>query len=527
MFDIAYNRSLYRKIMMCMLSLCIVVTTLAVSEVNSYANPDYSEGPGAEAEAYIVYNPDTGEIITGKNVDEKHYPASITKIMTALLVLEHCYNLDDMVTFSHAAVTNITSDSSTLPPVAKEGEKMTLRDVLYGMFLASGNECANMLAEYVSGSTEAFCQLMNERAAMIGATNTHFMNAHGLHHDEHYTTPYDMALIFTEALKNPAFKTLSSTKTYTIPATNMTAARELTMGHQMVIQAPGYLCDGVFAGKTGRTREAGRTLVTACERDGVTLISVVMKTGEKKHYPDTMGLLNYAYDLLAGEVTPTHWTEKVEDVKVIGTTNGVNVRQFATVDSEIVGRVGEGEIVTRVATWDQYWSRIEYAGAYYYVHSAYVTPVENVEPTTEAIIPSETETTYEPETEPEASISVIVPPNNGETSGNIELPTQESSTMDITEIAPESSSSNEVFGGEDKDPILQSSSDEGNITAGDSQNPGVMQSGESKLLKRIIVICIILMIVVLVLAILPVFLPKRRKKRRSSVSSHRDEWYQQ
>lgn len=518
MHTFEYYQSLHRRILTCVAALCLLVVSLAVPSVSSLADNDYTEGPGAEAEAYIVYNPDTGEIITGKNIHEKHYPASITKIMTALLVLEHCYNLDDVVTFSHAAVTNITSDSSTLIPVAKEGEQMSLRDVLYGMFLSSGNECANMLAEYVSGSTEAFCQLMNERAAMIGATNTHFMNAHGLHDDNHYTTPYDMALIFTEALQNPAFKALASTKEYTIPATNMTETRNLTMGHQMVIQAPGYLCEGVFAGKTGRTPQAGRTLVTGCERNGVTLISVVMKTGETKHYTDTMGLLNYAYDVIEGELTETRWTEKTEEVKVIGTTNGVNVRQFATVDSDIIGRIPEGEVVTRVATWDQYWSRILYEGAYYYVHSAYVTPVEDTEPSTEETETpedietpeeTETETENEPETAPEASVSVILPPGIDETSEVPTMPPSEETTA------------------EEEESTEHSSSQAGDVPTESSGNAGVIQSGESKLLKRIIVVCVILMIVVLVLAILPVFLPKRRKHHRSASIHHHDDWYQQ
>ena len=257
-----------------------------------------SEGRAGRAgricRGYCVMDTDTGEIIIHKNMDEQFYPASITKVLTALVTLENCDNLDDTITFSDWAINSCTANSSTMPPKGMVGEQMTVRDVLYGMLLSSGNECANALAEYIGGDINTFAEMMNEKAKELGATNSHFVNAHGLHDPNHYTTPHDMALIYQAALENPTFREIDSTATYTIPATNMTGARALSMGHKMVNgQLP---FEGVFAGKTGNTAEAGRTLLTAAERNGHTLISVVMKSNNDKFYLDTEILLEYGFN---------------------------------------------------------------------------------------------------------------------------------------------------------------------------------------------------------------------------------------
>ena len=191
-------------------------------------------GPDVCGEGYCVLNWETGEVVLSKNKDEKLYPASITKVLTALVVVENVEDLNEIVTFSDYAIESLTSNSSTLNPVAQIGEQMTVYDALHGMLLISGNECATALAEHVAGSEEAFAKMMTERAKEIGANNSNFVNAHGLHHDEHYTTPYDMALIFCEALRNERFSEIIQTVDYVIPATNKTAARILKMGHAMV-----------------------------------------------------------------------------------------------------------------------------------------------------------------------------------------------------------------------------------------------------------------------------------------------------
>src|SRR5699024_10852291 len=187
-------------------------------------------GPEVNGQAYCVMDADTGEVIISKNMDARMYPASITKIMTALIAFEQCKNLDDEITFSETAL-DISSISSTLHPAAKVGETMSFMDVMYGLMLSSGNECANALAEYTYGDIGIFVEKMNERAQQIGAVNTHFTNPHGLHDENHYTTAKDMDLIFREALKNKDFVKVASTPTYNIPETNKEDSRYCEAGH--------------------------------------------------------------------------------------------------------------------------------------------------------------------------------------------------------------------------------------------------------------------------------------------------------
>ncbi len=238
-------------------------------------------------------NADTGEIVLQNNADEQFHPASITKIMTLLVTVENCENLDLVTIVSENALNQIAPLSSTLNPMPKPGEQFTIRDLLYGLTMCSGNECANILAEAVSGDIDSFVELMNERAKEAGATNTHFSNPHGLDADDHLTTAHDMALIMKAALENPIAREILSAKTYTIPATEYASERVMASGHKMV--SGEFTCDGVYAGKPGYTRLAQSTLVTAAERGNVNLIVVVMKSDSGVSYEDTSLLLDNAY----------------------------------------------------------------------------------------------------------------------------------------------------------------------------------------------------------------------------------------
>ncbi len=250
-------------------------------------------GIGVSAEGYCVMNADTGEIVLQNNADEQFHPASITKIMTLLVTVENCENLDLVTIVSENALNQIAPLSSTLNPMPKPGEQFTIRDLLYGLTMCSGNECANILAEAVSGDIDSFVELMNERAKEAGATNTHFSNPHGLDADDHLTTAHDMALIMKAALENPIAREILSAKTYTIPATEYASERVMASGHKMV--SGEFTCDGVYAGKPGYTRLAQSTLVTAAERGNVNLIVVVMKSDSGVSYEDTSLLLDNAY----------------------------------------------------------------------------------------------------------------------------------------------------------------------------------------------------------------------------------------
>ena len=173
------------------------------------------------AEGAALLNASTGKLLFSKNGDTKFYPASITKLMTALLVAENC-NLDDTVTFSSTATTNLEAGAVSLNLV--EGDKLTVRQCLYALLLKSANEVGNALAEHVAGSNAKFADMMNARAAALGCTNTHFTNPHGLNDNDHYTTPNDMALIAKAAFENGTVRTVASTLSYDLPATKKNAA---------------------------------------------------------------------------------------------------------------------------------------------------------------------------------------------------------------------------------------------------------------------------------------------------------------
>lgn len=334
-------------------------------------------GPEVNGVAYCVMDADTGDVIISKNMDQRMYPASITKIMTSLIAFEQCKNLDDEITFSETAL-NISSISSTIHPVAKVGETMSFMDVMYGLMLSSGNECANAIAEYTYGDIPTFVAKMNERAQQIGAVNTHFMNAHGLHDENHYTTARDMDLIFREALKNKNFVKVASTPTYNIPETNKEDARYCEAGHRMILGT--IPCEGIIAGKSGRTREAGRTLMTAVERNGKTLVIALMKTNDNNLYSDTQVLIDYGFNILEGKYPPVSWSPAQD--KVWAAAN-VKIRKYPSSFATQVGYLEKGKSVDRVATYDK-WSRVKVGEAEFYIDSNYLV-------TDKAKIPKEDE----------------------------------------------------------------------------------------------------------------------------------------
>ncbi|MBS6396430.1 MAG: D-alanyl-D-alanine carboxypeptidase [Clostridiales bacterium] len=260
---------------------------------------NWPSGPQVYAESAIVMEASTGTILYSKDIDTQRYPASITKIMTVLLALENL-DMNEEVTFSHNAVYSIDYDSSHI--ARDEGEILTVEECLYAIMLESANECSNAIAEKISGTTEAFAELMNTRAAELGCTNTNFVNPHGLPDDNHYTTARDMALITREAIKHEEFRRISSTPRYTLRATNKKSEELLMNNHHYMIsnyKTSKFLDDTVFAGKTGYTSVALNTLVTCGTRNGMDLIVVTMKTqgsGQRgvPVYPDTANLLNYA-----------------------------------------------------------------------------------------------------------------------------------------------------------------------------------------------------------------------------------------
>ena len=238
------------------------VFLLTVLMVSLMLTPQAYALPALEikAKAAVLVDADEGRIIFGQNEQEREYPASITKVMTALLTLEAVdagkLSLDQPITAS--AVVNDQDPEGSSAGI-EEGEVLTVEQLLYCLLLVSANEAADILAETVSGSREAFVELMNQRAQELGCTGTHFANTNGLHDVNHYTTAYDIYLFFREAMKHETFMTITGSVAYEVPATNKSEARELHTTNSLLSnwRILDYLYDGVDCGKTGSTPEAG------------------------------------------------------------------------------------------------------------------------------------------------------------------------------------------------------------------------------------------------------------------------------
>ena len=238
----------------------------------------YSDLPEVDVQARsaILVHAQTDEILFSHNIHIRREPASITKIMTALLALEHG-GLDEAVTAEEGDFFDIISAGSSAG--IKDGEEMTLRDLIYCAMLPSANEACNIIARHVAGSVPAFMETVNARLADLGCENTRFTNAHGLPDPEHYTTAYDIYLMARECVDNAAFMEIANTEYITLPPTNMTPdGRALTTTNNLITRrrTPEYYYVPARGIKTGRTNNAGHCLLSVAERDGVTLISVVL-----------------------------------------------------------------------------------------------------------------------------------------------------------------------------------------------------------------------------------------------------------
>lgn len=235
------------------------------------------------AECMIVLERDTERVLNENNADKKCPMASTTKIATAITVIDNVTDLDKLVRVPAAAV-GVEGSSIYL----EKDEELTVRDLLYGLMLQSGNDCAAALAITTAGSIENFATLMNETAAKVGADNTNFVNPHGLHHDEHYTTARDLGKITAYAMKNPIFREIVGTKRYVMPWKDREYDRVIVNKNKILSTYEGG--NGV---KTGYTKKAGRCLVASATRDGMNVIAVVLNCGPM--FEDCRQLLDGAF----------------------------------------------------------------------------------------------------------------------------------------------------------------------------------------------------------------------------------------
>ncbi len=269
--------------------------TATSTETDTLESIPPEDAPEIYSEAAIVMDATTGQILYEKNAYNTLYPASITKILTTLVAIENG-NMEDVITMSEEAVYGIDWDSTHIG--LQVGEQITVKDALYATMLNSANEAAWGLAEHIGGDLKTFCDMMNQRAKEIGCTSTNFVNANGLHNDNHYTSAYDMALITREALKNPTFVEITSTKYYEIePTTYTPETRYLVQGNKMLFPDSEYYYEGCYGGKTGYTNMAQGTLVTWVQKDGMTLICVTLKSSLTAYkYMDSIALYDYCFN---------------------------------------------------------------------------------------------------------------------------------------------------------------------------------------------------------------------------------------
>ncbi|MDD7327412.1 MAG: D-alanyl-D-alanine carboxypeptidase [Lachnospiraceae bacterium] len=265
------------------------------TESTSATATAWPKGPKVGSKSAVLMDVDSGTVLYNKKGDTKHYPASITKVMTALVALEHS-DLSDTVTFSQKAVEQSYGGTSSIS--RDVGEKMTMEETLYGMMLESANECAWAIAEHVGGTEENFIKMMNEKAKELGCTHTHFHNPNGLPDDQHWTTALDMARISRAAYQNPTFAKICSTKHYIIPPTNKHKDETYLNNHHCMLNfyhTSRYLYDYCVGGKTGYTTKANSTLVTYARKDGMTLVCVVMCAKSPDHWNDTRKLIDWGF----------------------------------------------------------------------------------------------------------------------------------------------------------------------------------------------------------------------------------------
>lgn len=254
---------------------------------------NWPQGPAIYAESGILVDLDTQEILYSKNIDKQLYPASITKVMTTLVAIESS-SPEEPVTFSQHALDSIEWDSSNIG--CRLNETLTMEQCWYAMMLNSANEVCCGVAEHISGSIEAFVEKMNQKAAELGCTNTHFSNPNGLPDETHYTTAHDMALIANAAYQNETFRQVFSTRQYEIPPTpQYTETRYLYNHHKMMQPDTEYYYEGCLGGKTGYTETALNTLVTIASRNGKNLLCVTMRTQGRQVYTDTASLFDYGF----------------------------------------------------------------------------------------------------------------------------------------------------------------------------------------------------------------------------------------
>lgn len=249
------------------------------------------------SDAVILIENQTGKTLYEKNSEQKMYPASTTKILTAILSIEKG-NLNDKVTVSKTAIAQMKPGYTSA--YLSEGEIISVEDLLKVLLINSANDASNVLAEYISGSIDSFVTLMNEKSKELGCTNTHFVTTNGLHDDNHYTTAKDLAIIARYCMQNETFRKIVSMKKCVIPATNKSEERIYKNTNDLINPTSGYYYPSCIGIKTGFTSEAKNCLISACSKNGLQVIAVVLgasitENHKSARYVDSKTLYDYTY----------------------------------------------------------------------------------------------------------------------------------------------------------------------------------------------------------------------------------------
>ena len=278
--------------------LCGILAACQVFTMTAYAKPDWSNNTGIQAEAGALMDVDSKTMIFGQNSHVAYPPASITKILTALIGLENVTDLSETVTFSETAMLTLEADSGNKLSL-EIGDTMTVEDALYALLLQSVNQAANALAEHVAGSIPAFVDMMNAKIEELGCQDSHFDNPSGLNGDTQNVSAYDMCLIASAAYSNEKLLEISSSKNHMIGAlTNHPEGINVAQEHRLVITEDPeseYYCPEAVAGKTGYLLKAGNTLVTYAEKDGRRLVSVILMGSPRQYFVDGKELLRFGF----------------------------------------------------------------------------------------------------------------------------------------------------------------------------------------------------------------------------------------
>ena len=309
----------------------LIVALLIFSPITAYSMPL------VEANSAILIDADNGIILFGQSMHARRYPASLTKLITALLLIEHVgINMNQPIEMSRNAVYSIPRGSSHVG--MQTGEVITARQALYAIMLESANDVSNGIAEHIAGSVEDFAEMMTARAIELGAVNTNFTNAHGLHHDDHYTTAYDMSLIMKELISHPVFVDVISSRFTTLPATNVTDVERPWNNTHRMIQPGDFFNEYVVGGKTGFTNEAARTLSTYARQGDIGLITIVMGNQRFVDFTDTNALLNFGFNLYSPTnlLSASNFNEYIDVVEMTDGEEQVIATLPVTIERSII-----------------------------------------------------------------------------------------------------------------------------------------------------------------------------------------------